>query len=172
VAFYAETRPIGRAFGVPERRLPADLDRFEEYVELMLGPGGPVRVSPVARELATAVLRPPLAPLAGWLPGGEAIRPLLGRIPVDLYAWTLWPAVGLLPATVRIDYASPWGARERLVSDWLVAAWRAWRPRQPRSGRCSRRSPPTGGSEDHAPNDPAASRGSARAALHRRSAAR
>lgn len=134
-AFYAETRPIGRAFGVPDRRLPADLDGFEDYVEQMLGPGGPVRVSVVARELATAVLRPPLAPLAGWVPGGELVRPLLERIPVELYAWTLWPAVGLLPASVRADYVLPWGARERLVSDWLVAGWRAWRPLLPVSFR-------------------------------------
>jgi uncharacterized protein (DUF2236 family) len=134
-AFYAETRPIGRAFGVPDRRLPADLAAFERYVEQMLEPGGPVRVSPVARDLATAVLRPPLAPLAGWLPGGELVRPLLARIPVDLYAWTLWPAVGLLPASVRVDYTLPWRARERLVSDWLVAAWRAWRPLLPASFR-------------------------------------
>jgi uncharacterized protein (DUF2236 family) len=133
--FYAETRPIGRAFGVPDRLLPADLDGFERYVERMIEPGGPVRVSPVARELATVVLRPSLAPLAGWLPAGEVVRPLLERIPVDLYAWTLWPAVGLLPAAVRADYALPWGARERLVSDWLVAVWRAWRPLLPTSFR-------------------------------------
>jgi uncharacterized protein (DUF2236 family) len=133
--FYAETRPIGRAFGVPDRLLPADLDGFEQYVEGMIEPGGPVRVSPVARELATAVLRPPLAPLAGWLPAGEAVRPLLELIPVDLYAWTLWPSVGLLPAAVRADYALPWGARERLVSDWLVAVWRVWRPLLPTTFR-------------------------------------
>ena len=30
--FYAETLPIGRAFGVPEALLPADLDAFEAYV--------------------------------------------------------------------------------------------------------------------------------------------
>jgi uncharacterized protein (DUF2236 family) len=59
----------------------------------------------------------------------------LARIPVDLYAWTLWPAVGLLPASVRVDYTLPWRARERLVSDWLVAAWRAWRPLLPASFR-------------------------------------
>ena len=28
-AFYAETRPIGRAFGVPETMLPADIDAFD-----------------------------------------------------------------------------------------------------------------------------------------------
>jgi uncharacterized protein (DUF2236 family) len=124
-AFYAETRPIGRAFGVPEALLPADLEAFDAYVAEMLGPTGPVRVSAVARELAEVVLRPALAPLAPWL----------GVVPVSAYAWTLWPSVGLMPASVRDDYGLPWGARERLVSAWLVAGWRAWRPLLPASFR-------------------------------------
>ena len=124
-AYYLETRPVGRAFGVPESLLPADLDAFEAYVASMLGPGGGVQVSPIARELAWAVLHPPLEPLAPWLAG----------VPSELYAWTLWPSVGLLPATVREAYELPWGSRERLVSAWLVAAWRAWRPLLPMSFR-------------------------------------
>ena len=124
-AYYLETRPVGRAFGVPESLLPADLDAFEAYVGSMLAPGGDVRVSAVARELAHAVLHPPLAPLAPWLAG----------LPTDLYAWTLWPSIGLLPASVREDYGLAWGPRERLVSTWLVATWRAWRPLLPATFR-------------------------------------
>lgn len=124
-AFYAETRPIGRAFGVPEGLLPADVEAFDAYVARMLAPDGPVRVTDVARELAAIVLRPPLAPLV----------PRLGFVPADAYAWTLWPSVGLLPASVRDDYGLRWGARERIVSAWLVAGWRAWRPVLPASFR-------------------------------------
>jgi uncharacterized protein (DUF2236 family) len=124
-AFYAETRPIGRAFGVPEGPLPADIGAFDEYLDGMLAPSGPVRVSATARELAAVVLRPPLAPLASWL----------GFVPPGAYAWTLWPSVGLLPVSVREDYGLRWGARERLVSGWLVAGWRAWRPVLPTSFR-------------------------------------
>ena len=69
-------------------------------------PAGPVRVSAVARELAGVVLRPPLGPLAA-MAGGRS-RP-------TRYAWTLWPSVGLLPASVRDDYGLAWGPRERLV---------------------------------------------------------
>ena len=58
-AFYEETRPIGRAFGVPEAQLPADLEAFDRYLEPCSMLGGPVRVSPLARELATAVLSRP-----------------------------------------------------------------------------------------------------------------
>jgi uncharacterized protein (DUF2236 family) len=124
-AFYDETRPIGRAFGVPDGLLPSNVAAFETYVAGMLAPGGPVRVSPVARELAAVVLRPPLRPLAPWLAG----------VPVEAYAWTLWPSVGLLPPSVRDDYGLRWGTRERLVSAWLVAGWRGWRPVLPASFR-------------------------------------
>ena len=117
-AYYAETLPIGRAFGVPTELLPADLDAFEAYVEEMIGPGGPVRVSSVARDLADAVLHPPLGPIV----------PALAGLPPTVYAWTLWPAIGLLPDTVRTDYGLRWGLLERAVAAWLVTGWRAWRP--------------------------------------------
>jgi uncharacterized protein (DUF2236 family) len=127
-AFYAETRPIARAFGIPGTIRPPDLDAFERYLERMLAPDGPVQVSETARELGRAVLRPPLAPLATWLPGGAILRPLLATVPATTYAWTLWPAVGLLPDRIREGYELEWGVRQRLVSSWLVAGWRAWRP--------------------------------------------
>jgi uncharacterized protein (DUF2236 family) len=101
----------------------------------MLGSGGPVQVSATARELGRAVLEPPLAPLAAWLPGGAAVRPWLARIPVATYAWTLWPAVGLLPTRIREGYGLRWGAAERLVAGWLVASWRGWRPILPEGFR-------------------------------------
>jgi uncharacterized protein (DUF2236 family) len=119
--YYAETMPIGRAFGVPSDLLPPDLDAFEAYVSSMLSPDGPVRVSPVARDLAHAVLHPPLGP----------VMPALAAVPARLYAWTLWPSIGLLPASVREDYGFRWGPLERAVSGWLLAGWRAWRPLLP-----------------------------------------
>jgi uncharacterized protein (DUF2236 family) len=122
--FYAETRPIGRAFGVPDALLPADLDGFETYMGSMLERGGPIVVGETARELARTILAPPL-------PG------VLARIPVDpaFYSWTLWPAVGLLPVGIRDAFGLTWGRRERIVSRWLVASWRAWRPIVPISFR-------------------------------------
>jgi uncharacterized protein (DUF2236 family) len=123
--YYAETLPIGRAFGVPADLLPADLASFETYVAAMLAPGGPVHPSPVARELAWHVLHPPLGP----------VLPPLAAVPPFAYAWTLWPAIGLLPAPVRDGYGFRWGPLERAVSAWLVAAWRFWQPRLPASFR-------------------------------------
>jgi uncharacterized protein (DUF2236 family) len=122
--FYDETKPIARAFGVPESHLPVDLDAFEAYVADQLRPGGPVQVGPVARELAEAILHPPL-------PG------VLGRAGLDprLYDWTLWPSLGLLPPSIREAYGFRWGPLERAVSGWLATAWRVWMPVLPPSFR-------------------------------------
>ena len=117
-AYYAETLPIGRAFGIPAGLLPADLDAFERYVAAQIAPDGPVQVGPVACELAHVVLHPPLGP----------VLPALARVPAAAYAWTLWPAIGLLPPSVRNAYGLPWGSLQRAVAAWLVAGWRAWRP--------------------------------------------
>lgn len=118
--FYAETLPLGRAFGVPDARLPGDLDAFERYLADQLGPAGPVHVGPTARDLAGAILHPPLPGALGGL-----------SVPTGLYDWSLWPAIGLLPPGVRAGYGFAWGLREQLVSAWLVAGWRTWRPRLP-----------------------------------------
>lgn len=122
--FYAEMRPIGTAFGVPDATNPVDLTAFRAYVEEQLGPTGPVTVGATARELAEAILHPPLPGPLGALP-----------VPTTLYDWALWPSLGLLPDAVRDAYGFRWGNRERLVSRWLVAAWRAWRPIVPPSLR-------------------------------------
>lgn len=129
---YAETRPIGRAFGVPDALLPKDIDALDAYVAGMLAPDGPVQPGTLARELARVILHPPLAPLAPLIPAASS---LLTRIPASTYAWTLWPSISLLPPTIRDAYGLPWGPRERLVSAWLVAGWRAWRPLIPSTWR-------------------------------------
>ena len=60
---YAETIPVGRLFGVPPSLLPADVGALDRYVEGMLAAEGPVHPTATARELARAILRPPLAPV-------------------------------------------------------------------------------------------------------------
>jgi uncharacterized protein (DUF2236 family) len=130
--YYAETLPVGRAFGIPATTLPPDLDGFEAYLAGMLGPGGPVRVGADARDLADAILHPPLGPAvvaAGPILARAA--PLVDAIPPRAYGWLFWPSIGLLPESVREGYGLPWGFRERAVAAWLVAAWRAWRPALP-----------------------------------------
>jgi uncharacterized protein (DUF2236 family) len=119
--YYAETLPIGRAFGVPADLLPPDLVAFERYVAQMLGPGGPVHPSDTARELAWHVLNPPLGP----------VLPPLAWLPPVAYAWTLWPSLALLPPSVRAEYGFRWGPMESAVSSWLTGAWQFWRPLLP-----------------------------------------
>jgi uncharacterized protein (DUF2236 family) len=120
-SFYEETRPIAHAFGIPDALLPRDLDAFDAYLASMIGPNGQLVVSPTARALAPYILRPPLGPVV----------PLMGWVPPPLYAWTLWPAVGLLPGRIREGYGLRWGALERAVSSWLVLGFRVWRPAFP-----------------------------------------
>jgi uncharacterized protein (DUF2236 family) len=120
--YYEETRAIGRAFGIPDRMLPADLLAFERYLERMMAPGGPVTVTPTARDLAEVVLHPPLSPLAPQL------APILRHVPAGTYDWALWPSLALLPERIRDGYGIAWTPVNRAVAGWLLATWRAWRP--------------------------------------------
>jgi uncharacterized protein (DUF2236 family) len=122
--FYAETRPIGLAFGIPDGELPTDFEAFKAYVAAMLAPGGALEVGPLARDLASVILHPPLPGVLGTLP-----------VPTMLYDWSLWPAIGLLPPMIRDAYGFPWDAWHRSVAEWLVAGWRAWRPLIPEGFR-------------------------------------
>ena len=123
--YYEETKPIGRAFGIPAALLPNNIDEFEAYMASMLAVDSPIRVTDTARDLGRAVLNPPLGPLL----------PPLAWLPSAAYAWTLWPAVGLLPGRLLEEYGLPWGPFERGVSAWLVSTWRAARPLFPASVR-------------------------------------
>lgn len=135
-AFYDETLAVGRAFGIPERLLPPDLEAFDAYLSTMLAPDGPIQVGDLARELGMAVLSPPLGPaLAALGQPSPSVAPLLDALPAAAYRWLLWPSIGLLPPRIREAYGLRWGLRERAVSGWLVATWRAWRPLLPSSFR-------------------------------------
>ena len=130
--YYAETLPVGRAFGIPASLLPPDLDAFEAYLESMLAPGGPIEVGDLARELADSILHPPLGPAvaaAGW--PFTHVAPALDAVPAGAYSWLFWPSIGLLPTRVREGYQLPWGLTQKAVSTWLVATWAAWRPMLP-----------------------------------------
>ncbi|HLX35697.1 MAG TPA: oxygenase MpaB family protein [Candidatus Limnocylindrales bacterium] len=135
--YYEETKPAGRAFGIPSDLLPEDIDAFEAYLASMLGPGGPIVIGDTARDLASSILRPPLGPAVPLGLGDAAGRlaAWLDTIPAGAYEWLMWPAIGLLPDRLREGYGLRWGWRERAVSAWLVGTWRAWRLILPRSFR-------------------------------------
>ncbi len=140
--FYAETRPVGRLFGIPEALLPTDIDAFDAWMATQWAPGGPVHPTATSRDLAAAILRPPLAPVVASGPLaarlGAVADPLvaiLRRVPPGAASWLLVPAIGLLPESLRREYGFTWGSRERLLAAWLVAAWRGWRPLVPERWR-------------------------------------
>lgn len=142
VRFYDETLVVGRAFGVPASQLPADLEAFEGYIAAMLSRDGPVHPSGVSRDLAQAILHPPLAPVVarGSIARrlGRASPPLaaaLRRVPSSTLTPLLVPAVGLLPATLREELGLPWGRMERALDAWLTTTWRLGRPIFPPSAR-------------------------------------
>jgi uncharacterized protein (DUF2236 family) len=132
-AFYAETRLIAVAFGVPDGQVPADLRAFEAYVAAMLAPDGPVHPTPTARSLAEVILHPGLGPLAalGPAPLVGPLGAILDAVPRSLVDWTLWPAVRSLPDGLREEFGIPWDARRELAATWFSAGVRFWRPRLP-----------------------------------------
>ena len=139
--FYAETRPVGRLFGVPDDVLPRDVEAFDAYVDGMLAPGGPIHPTDAAREIAGSILRPPLDgvvrdELADVLGRSAPLaRRALGLVPQPAVDLLMLPAIGLLPAATRAEYGLAWGPGERAVEAWLVTAWRFWIPRLPPSFR-------------------------------------
>ncbi len=142
-AYYAETRPIGRAFGIPDDLLPADLAGFQAYLGRMLEPDGPIRVTPTARALAETILHPPRGAFGalGRLVPVTLPAPILrlsraiDRIPPAAYDWTIWPSLALLPERLRAEFEIPWTDRRRLASAWLTLGFRLWRPLIPVSLR-------------------------------------
>ena len=105
---YDETRPIGRAFGVPEALLPTDLDAFEAYVAGMLAPDGPVKPGPLARDLAERDPAPAAGAACSRRPRHSSTasrrRPTAGRS---------GRRSGCCRPSVREAYGFAWGPRER-----------------------------------------------------------
>ena len=96
--YYEETKPVGRAFGIPPELLPEDIDAFETYLEEMLAPGGPIVIGRTARELADSILRPPLGP---------ALPLILGDAGGRLRAWLDAIPYGTAAALARAQVTSP-----------------------------------------------------------------
>jgi uncharacterized protein (DUF2236 family) len=103
--YCAEASGIEPMLGIPAGFLPRSETELQRYLEAMLA-SGVITVTDTARELARAILAPPL-PLA--------MHPLLW--PVRL------PAIGLLPPAIREGYGFAWDPRHQAaleLSAWLV----------------------------------------------------
>ena len=136
-AFYEETKPIGRAFGVPEALLPADLAAFEAYLDGAAGAGRPGpgrRHRPRARRGRSSTRRSP----ARWR--GCRLPPAALRL--DAVAVDRTAAAGG-PRGVRVRLGSA-RARRRGAGSSPAGVPGARSCRRP-SGRCRRRWPPSVG---------------------------
>jgi uncharacterized protein (DUF2236 family) len=101
--YYEEMKTLGEAYSIPREAMPADYEAFRGYWESMLDHG--LRVTETTRDVADAVLRPDLTPLA-W-PAVELLRMV---------------TIGTLPAELRGDLGLPWsGARERALAGSQLA---------------------------------------------------
>ena len=107
--FYDQSRVLARAFGIPERLVPADLAAFRTYMATAVAG---LEVGPDARAIARLVIRPPMEAALG-LPGAVASR-LLAPVSESLTA-------DLLPGRLRRAYGLRRGAG--LVPDVVPAAW-------------------------------------------------
>ena len=96
--YYEEMKTLGEAYSIPREAMPADYAAFRRYWDSMLTGG--LRVTETTRDVADAVLRPDLTPLA-W-PAVELLRTV---------------TVGTLPTGLRSELGLPWDPRrERLLA--------------------------------------------------------
>jgi uncharacterized protein (DUF2236 family) len=116
--FWQEARTVGTRMGIPLEVSPTDWAGLESWFGSMLGPDGPITVTPTARSLAPAILRPPLP-----------------RVPVPLIDLLALPGLALLPDPLRAAYGVAWSARHERLAAGLGHAVRAWVAVVPRSWR-------------------------------------
>jgi uncharacterized protein (DUF2236 family) len=94
-AYYQEAKLIGGLLGLANSRYPAGIREFDAYISAMIG-GPELVVDGRARELARAVLRPPLQ-----------------RVPPPVFRPLEAITAGLLPPGLRLDYGLRWGRLEQ-----------------------------------------------------------
>jgi uncharacterized protein (DUF2236 family) len=112
---YQESKTAARILQVPEALLPADLAAFRSYMREMVASDA-IAVAPFQRELADAVLYPPILP-----------RPLRA-LGVAITA-------GLLPPKVRESYELVLTPGRRRVFEWSARVVRGILPLMPRVAR-------------------------------------
>ena len=101
--YYEEFCSIAVLLGCPREALPADVAAFDAYWAEMIRK---LKITDAARRLAVPILHPPIMPWLTW-PFAMVLRLL---------------SVGLLPETVREDYALPWTPASRRMLRLLLWA--------------------------------------------------
>src|SRR5215203_128929 len=104
--YYEEMKLLGEAYSIPRDAMPPDYACFRRYWDSMLDSG--LRITETTWDVAHAVLRPDLSPLA-W-PAVELLRLV---------------TVGLLPPGLRAELGLSWSpGRERALAGSQLAARR------------------------------------------------
>jgi uncharacterized protein (DUF2236 family) len=109
--YYAESRRMADAFGIPSILVPEDLGSFRAWMRQRVAN---LEVSDQARRLARSILRPPIR----FVP--PPVFELLELVTVDL-----------LPAPLRAGYGLPWDGRRRALLRVSQVGVRAVLPRLP-----------------------------------------
>jgi uncharacterized protein (DUF2236 family) len=105
-SYYEDQRVVARVLGIPEALVPEDYAAFRAYFDAMLA-GGELAVGDAAREIAGAVLDPPV------------------RLPITGVVGLL--TAGLLPPRLREDFGLAWDAEREARLEALAASSRALR---------------------------------------------
>lgn len=103
------SRLLGAQLGIPASVAPASWSGLLGWYEAMLEPGGPVRVTPTARQLAESILRPPLP----FLPGPA----------VDLL---MLPGLAFVPPRLRDEYRIRWSPPRASLAGVAAIGLRTW----------------------------------------------
>ncbi len=114
VRYYDETKKVAEILGVPPEVIPPTLESFHTYVEEMLG-SDRITVTGPARDIADAVLRPPLPLIAG-----------------SAAALARFVTAAMLPPRLRGEFGLPWSPRREDVWRWIERTGRATLPVLPR----------------------------------------
>ncbi|MEW1840872.1 oxygenase MpaB family protein [Nonomuraea angiospora] len=121
---YAESRQLGAILRVPERELPADLEAFWRYFDVMVADR--LEAHPTALDVLSVLRGTPAPP---GLP--RPLRRLWTPVGVGSGEFNYFVTVGTLPSAVRRKLGLPWTAREERRLRHLGHAVAVLTPRLP-----------------------------------------
>jgi uncharacterized protein (DUF2236 family) len=115
--YYEESKATARLFGVPERAIPPAWGDFRRYMRGMLN-GPQLTVGRAAREVAAAILRPPLPP---------GVR--------HAFQTSNFFTTAFLPASLRRQFGLAWSWRQERTMRAIATGIRSTLPYWPAATR-------------------------------------
>lgn len=112
--YYDESKRTAAIFAIPDRLVPRRFTAFRDYMQSMLSPDGPLRVGETAKEIAAAILRPPIP-----------------YVPAVVFDALNLVTAGLLPSRLRAAFQLEWSPARQLLFDGSAVALRNLSPLLP-----------------------------------------